>query len=203
MPGSDLPGRRSAMSRQAVPFAVPDLAAFARALGAALTERHARKPEPPGHVEMLNLLARAAGHRNIQALRAAVPIATTAAPATPATPAANAAKTLTDNARKALGQFDDAGRLMRWPVKYSVQRLVMWTMWSRFDAKRSYTEPEVNAVLKDAQTFGDHVTLRRELINHRLMSRERDCTDYRKLPVRPDDEARALLAAWRAKLRAI
>lgn len=191
------------MPRQASPFAVPDLAAFARALGAALSERHALKPEPPGHVEMLNLLARAAGHRNIQALRTARAPAAVAVPVPVPVPAANTEQTLTDNARKTLGQFDEAGRLKRWPVKFSVQRLVMWTMWTRFDAKRVYTEPEVNAILKDAQTFGDHVTLRRELINHQLMSRERNCTDYRKLPARPDEETRALLAAWRAKSRVV
>ena len=187
------------MSRQAIAFTVPDLAAFARALGHALHERYPVKPEPPGHVEMLNLLARAAGHRNIQALRAAPAPAPTAVAAS----TANTQNALTDNARKALGQFDDAGRLIRWPVKFSVQRLVMWTMWTRFNAKRGYTEPEVNAILKDANNFKDHATLRRELINHKLMSRERDCTDYRKLPARPDEETRALLAAWRAKSRVV
>jgi hypothetical protein len=90
---------------------------------------------------------------------------------------------------------------MRWPVKFSVQKLVMWVLWTRFDGKRSYTEAEVNTVLKAANLFFDHVTLRRELINHRLMSRQSDCTDYRKLPARPDDETRALLTAWRARYR--
>jgi Uncharacterized protein conserved in bacteria (DUF2087) len=65
-----------------------------------------------------------------------------------------------------------------------------------------YTEKEVNTILKSANAFGDHVTLRRELINHRLLSRTADCAEYRKLPVRPDAEARALLAAWRARVKA-
>ena len=193
------------MTRQAIPFAVPDVTAFARALGQSLTERHARKPAPPGHVELLNLLARAAGQRNFQALRAQAE----AAGSTPRGPApapvpvpAPAAQSLTENARKALGQLDEHGRLIRWPVKYSVQRLLMWTMWARFDAKRVYTEKEVNAVLKDANAFGDHVTLRRELINHQLMARKSDCSEYRKLPARPDDETRAVLAAWRLKTKA-
>ena len=180
------------MSREAIPFAVPDVSLFARALGRNLAERLANKPEPPGHVELLNLLARAAGQRNFQALRAAPPPVPAAAAPTP----------LTDNARKALGQFDAEGRLVRWPVKFSVQRLVMWTLWTRFDAKRLYTEKEVNAVLKQANAFGDHVTLRRELINHRLMARKSDCSEYRKLPARPDPETRALLAAWRGRSRA-
>ena len=37
------------MTRQAIPFAVPDVTAFARALGQSLTARHTRKPAPPAH----------------------------------------------------------------------------------------------------------------------------------------------------------
>jgi hypothetical protein len=188
------------MPRQAISFAVPDMAAFARALGQSLEERQNHKPKPPGHVELLNLLARAAGHRNIQALRAAATLTAVAAP-TAATQIAPVKEALTVNAKKALGQFDEHGCLIRWPVKYSVQRLVVWAQWTRFDGKRVYTEKEVNAVLKLANAFGDHVTLRRELVNHKLMSRKSDCSEYQKLPARPDDETRAFLAAWRGKQR--
>src|SRR5689334_17900930 len=62
---------RTPMTREAIPFVVPDLSQFARTLGRSLKERHASKTEPPGHVELLNLLARAGGHRNLQSLRAA------------------------------------------------------------------------------------------------------------------------------------
>lgn len=175
---------------------VPDASQFARSLGQALKARHAAGSAPPGHVELLNLMARALGHRNLQSLRAARP------PQWPTLPVANedraAPPVLTDTARKALMQFDSRGRLLRWPNKYSVQKLAMWVLWTAFDGRRSYTEREVNAVLKAANTFGDHVTLRRELVNHRLMARKSDCSEYRKLPARPDDETRALLAAWRA-----
>jgi hypothetical protein len=74
-------------------------------------------------------------------------------------------------------------------------------LWTQFDGRRVYTEPEVNQILKAANAFGDHVTLRRELINHRLMTRKSDCSEYRKVPARPDDETRALLGAWRAMRR--
>ena len=77
--------------------------------------------------------------------------------------------------------------------------MAMWVLWTRFDAKRVYTESEVNTILKSANAFGDHVTLRRELINHRLLARKSDCSEYRKLPVRPDGEVQALLTAWRAR----
>ena len=41
-------------------------------------------------------------------------------------------------------------------------------------------------------------TLRRELVNHQLLTRKSDCSAYRKLPARPEAEARALMTAWRA-----
>ena len=108
---------------------------------------------------------------------------------------------LSANARKALQQFDSRGRLIRWPNKFTVQKLAMWVLWTLFEARRVYTEKEVNAILKAANAFDDHVTLRRELINHHLLTRKSDCSEYRKLPARPDDETRALLAAWRAQRR--
>ena len=185
------------MARDALPLVVDDLSAFARALGRALAERHATRPQPPGHVELLNLIARACGFRNVQALRAAPPAAPAHRPA-PAPPAPVPAA-LSDAARKALLQFDAAGRLVRWPARFTVQRMAMWVLWTRFEGKRVYTEREVNAILKDAHTFGDHVTLRRELVNHRLLTRTSDCSEYRKLAARPDDETRALLHAWRVQ----
>ena len=181
------------MSREAVPFATPDLSAFARSLARALADRVESKP--PGHVEMLNLIARAAGHRNLQALQASL-----SAPVAPLAPEDRPALVpLSACARKALQQFDTRGRMVRWPTKFSIQKLALWILWTRFDSRRVYTEKEVNAVLQDANGFGDHVLLRRELVDHKLLARKSDCSEYWKLPARPDAETRTLLAAWRAR----
>lgn len=183
------------MPREPIPFATADLSAFARALARALA---ARPPDaPPTHVEMLNLIARAGGHRNLQALRASLRAPAAPLAAEDRTPPAP----LSEPARKALRLFDSRGRLVQWPGRYGVQRLAMWILWTRFEPKRVYTEKEVNAVLRAAHTFGDHVTLRRELVNHRLLARTSDCAEYRKLAARPDPDARATLAAWRARQR--
>src|SRR5262245_12503774 len=183
------------MPREAIPFVVPDLSAFARSLERALAER--ADAARPGHVEMLNLIARAAGHRNVQALRAPL--------RAPPAPLADEAKApplpVPDNARKALQQSDARGRLLRWPSKYSIQKLALWLLWTRFDSRRVYTEKEVNALLMAANLFDDHVILRRELVDHKLLTRKSDCSEYRKLPGRPDAETRALLAAWRGRQR--
>jgi hypothetical protein len=177
------------MSRESTPLVVPDLSAFARNLGRALKTCQARPTESLGHLHLQNLIARAAGYRNLQALKASAR----------RVPTRDAEARLSDNARKALMQFDREGRLVRWPSKFSVQRLAMWLLWTRFEGRRVYSEREVNAVLRSANAFGDHVTLRRELINHRLMTRKSDCSEYRKVSARPDDEVKALLTAWRAR----
>jgi hypothetical protein len=56
-------------------------------------------------------------------------------------------------------------------------------------------------VLARLNTFGDHATLRRELINMKLMSRKSDCSEYRKEPARPSDEVRAFLKVMRQRVR--
>jgi hypothetical protein len=177
------------MPRTSVPLHADDISSFAKALSRQLSDARDR---PPGHVELLNMLARAAGHRNFQSLRARPPAA---APV----PVLAPASVLSETAVKALRQYDERGRLVRWPIKYSVQRLMLWGLWMRFDTRRRYTEREVNEVLNRWHLFGDHCTLRRELVNMRLLERKSDGSVYRKLPARPDAEAMALMRALRAR----
>jgi hypothetical protein len=206
------------MTRTVLPYAAPDLSALARLLERALLDHQVTHGRLPGHVEMMNLLARGAGKRNLQELRAEIerqaPASAEPAPLPPAgpdfwfdapelldpatTPVPTPPK-LTDRAAKTLKCFDFSGRLMRWPLKLSQQQLAMWVLWTRFDARRVYTEAEVNGVLKAWHVYGDHATLRRELINHRLMTRKDDCSEYRKLAQSPDEEVQGLLRALRKR----
>ena len=219
------------MTRTAVPYSAPDLSALARLLERALADHLATHQRLPGHVEMMNLLARGAGKRNLQELKAAADRGGTGAPTVETSPvrvapeAKPAASTtpadvdtwfdapelldpltspmpwlqLSDHAAKALKCFDVSGRLARWPLKLSVQRLAMWVLWTRFDARRVYAEDEVNQVLKAWHVYGDHATLRRELVNHKLMTRKSDCSEYRKTALWPDDEVQGLLRALRRR----
>jgi len=207
------------MTRTVVPYAAPDLSTLARTLERALADHQITHGRLPGHVEMMNLLARGAGKRNLQQLQAdaagAEPAQAAASPAPAAsdawfdapelldpatTPNAEAmAPRLSERAAKTLKCFDFSGRLTRWPPKLSQQRLAMWVLWTRFDARRVYTEAEVNRVLKAWHVYGDHATLRRELINHQLMTRKSDCSEYRKTPQWPDEEAKGLLRALRER----
>ncbi len=186
------------MTRLLVPFVAPDLSALAKTLKSALDERHGVGRPPPTHVELLNLLARAAGLRNFATLKAAA----LAAPVVRTAPrAAVDLGTLSAPARKALLQFDAARRLVRLPDKLSVQQMAMWALWTQFAARRTYTEKEVNAVINAHHTFGDQATLRRELVNMKLVGRLGDCSKYWKEPRRPEPDVRAFLQAWRAGLR--
>jgi hypothetical protein len=182
------------MPKIPVPYVAADISDVAKTLKSALDERHEAGRAPPSHVEILNLLARAAGVRNFQSLKASPPeVPKVDVPV---------ASELSPIARKTLMQFDDAGRLVRLPNKFSVQQMAMWVMWTRFAPRRDYTEKEVNAILNAQHTFGDPATLRRELINMKLLGRESDCSRYWKEPRRPDADTRAFLQAWRAKFRA-
>ncbi len=181
------------MPRTDTPLHAADISSFAKSLARDLKQTHEQLNRLPGHVELLNMLARAAGHRNFQSLKARPPVAAAAVEAAPA------AAALSDTGAKALRQFDAQGRLTRWPIKYSVQRLMLWGLWMRFDAKRRYSEREVNEVLKAWHLFGDHCTLRRELVEMKMLERTDGGAEYRKLPRRPDAEAMALMRSLRER----
>ena len=164
------------MTRSTVPLHTDDISSFAKALGGQLAAAHAETARTPGHVELLNMLARAVGHRNYQSLKAAPPPA-----ARPVAPPAAADAVLGADATRALRLFDAAGRVQRWPVRRSVQVLMLWGLWMRFDASRRYTEREVNELLNAWHLFGDHCTLRRELVELKLLGRKDGGAEYRTL----------------------
>jgi hypothetical protein len=184
------------MPRELTPLVAADLSTFAKNLRAQWAERHDRGAGAPSHVEMLNLLARAAGHRNVQALRVAQPstrvrsVALVRGPRDPS---------LSETADRALRQFDASGRLVRWPTKRALQVLALWCLWMPFDGKRRYSEREVNELLNSRHLFGDHCLLRRELIEMKLLTRTPGGAEYRKVAARPDAEAVALLSALRQR----
>ncbi len=181
------------MPRDAIPLSIPDTAAFARALRDAL----AAEPVMPGHLAFLGHIARAAGWQNWQHMRASQ----AAAPAVPATGSATAEPPSDpDRVSRALRVFDDQGRMTRWPNKTNLQGLCLWALWSHLPALREMTEPEVNTILKDWSTFGDHVLLRRSLIDHKLATRTPDGRIYRRTECRPPADARALFAALKRQL---
>ncbi|RAI38251.1 hypothetical protein CH341_28220 [Rhodoplanes roseus] len=89
--------------------------------------------------------------------------------------------------------FDAGGRLVRWPGKHSDRLSCLWVLWSRLPARAVMSEPAVNEALKAAHLFGDHVLLRRELVDLGLLARTPDGREYRRVEQPPPAEARALI----------
>lgn len=170
------------MTRTAIPFHVEDISALARHL----TRQLAEGGGSPGHLSLMNMLARAAGFRNFQHLRAArLAGDRLALPPGP----------LVDFTRVAqvLRHFDGAGRLARWPAKTWQQHLAIWALWSRLPSDLSMTERQVSARLNDWHGFGDAAILRRTMVERGMLSRTPDGRDYRRIEAPPPPEARALI----------
>ena len=80
-----------------------------------------------------------------------------------------------------LATFIQDGRLVSIPAQYKKRRYVMEELARSFEWGRLYDEKEVNAILK---TFHeDFASLRREMIDQRIMMRE----NGRYWLVRPHD----------------
>ncbi|WP_199155535.1 DUF2087 domain-containing protein [Chromobacterium sp. ASV23] len=151
------------MSRTLYPFYSSDISSLARSL----KQQWADQTEPPGHLQILNMLARAAGFQNFQHLRAEHDRPLAAEPVAASSPT-----------QRLLRHFDELGRLIRWPKKFSEQRACLWALWSDLPRGEEWDEPAVNLAIRALETFGDHVLIRRELVEGGWMGRTADCRRY-------------------------
>ncbi|WP_225546918.1 DUF2087 domain-containing protein [Chromobacterium violaceum] len=166
------------MSRTLYPFYSSDISALARSL----KQQWAEQPEAPGHLQILNMLARAAGFQNFQHLRAEHD-----------RPAPAEAKSISSAALRLLRHFDDEGRLIRWPKKFSEQRACLWALWAGLPRGEEWDEPAANAAIRALEAFGDHVLIRRELVEGGWIGRTDDCRRYWLLePAVPEEMAEVL-----------
>jgi hypothetical protein len=178
------------MSRTHLPYVASDISELARRMRAELREL----ARLPSHVEMLNVLARAAGFRNYQHLRADTAArARLEAPPESAPPIDHAAL------ERLARNFDDRGRLARWPSKQSQQLPCIWVMWSRIPPRKIFTEREISELLAAEHTFGDHALLRRELCNYKLVARPTDGSAYQRFERQPPPEIAALIRMLRER----
>lgn len=172
------------MSRTLLPLVVGDISTFARSLGGQLADCG----RTPGHVELLNMLARSSGHKNFQHLRASALQVRQSMPAQPAPEPVNQAR-LNRLAR----HFGRDGLLLRWPGKRGMEGPCLWVVWSRIPARQTFSEGQLNDLLNTLHSFGDHALLRRGLIDSGMMTRTPDGREYRRVESRPTAEALALL----------
>jgi hypothetical protein len=180
----------TATASTTLPYYAEDISALARALARQLEATDHKL----SHVEILNVLARANGHRNYQHLRAS----------------GSAMQRLAESPRvvvdvdytkiERLAQnFDARGRLTRWPKKFSLQLPCMWVIWSTIPPREKFDETRINEIIKSAHTFSDHATLRRELVNYGLVTRNLDCSDYQRVEREPPREVLTLLRLLRSR----
>ncbi|MBO9656582.1 MAG: DUF2087 domain-containing protein [Agrobacterium tumefaciens] len=173
------------MPRSILSMEVADLSSFAKAL----REQIGRLDRQPSHVEMLNLLSRAAGFRNFQHLRASrIPSTENALPSRQTAPAANEGRVL-----RTARLFDETGRLTQWPARRSQQELCLWYLWAKIPAGRSFSEREFSSFLDGLHLFRDAAMLRRDMVGLRLIRRNRDGSDYRRIEQKPPSELTLLL----------
>ncbi len=179
------------MTRQPVPLYAPDLSRFARSVAAQIKGR-----DSLGHVECLNILARAAGFRNVQHLHAAA-AARARLDAPPASPVTDH-----DLVERALRHFGPDGRFRHWPARRSQQVLCLWVLWSALPAGQALHERDLTARLAALQGFGDAALLRRDMIGLGLLARNASGTEYLRREQPPPPEARDLIGRIRARRKA-
>jgi hypothetical protein len=176
------------MSRTVFPLVVSDISALARSLKHQLDAADAK----PGHVELLNILARAAGYRNFQHFRVQFD-ARDALESAPPIPAPAPEPIDYVRLKRVVRYFDAEGRLVRWPSKAGHREPCLWVLWSRVPSAKVFDERQIDALLQANHLFGDHCLLRRELFERGLLTRTQDGREYRRLERKPPPEALAAI----------
>jgi hypothetical protein len=183
------------MSRTVFPLVVSDISALARSL----KQQLAGSETPPGHVELLNIIARSAGYRNFQHFRAQFDARDALENALLlAAPAPEPEPVDFVRLKRVLRYFDAEGRLARWPSKAGLREPCLWVLWSRIPSAMVFDEREIDRLLHANHLFGDHCLLRRELFERGLVSRTPDGGEYRRIERKPPPDALALIRHLKA-----
>ncbi len=179
------------MSRTLLPFHTDDFSSFAKALGGELRACGSA----PGHVELLNMLARAGGCRNFQHLKAQAEAKAALEAPPEAGPAVDYLRL-----RRTLRLYGPSGTLLRWPPKLWERELCLWVLWAAIPPRQDLAEKTVNALIAARHDFGDYAVLRRWLVDLGMLARTPDGSVYRRVERRPPAEARALIALVGARV---
>lgn len=162
------------MSKETIALAIDDVSQFARALKTNLEIE-------VGHQTVLNSVAKAAGYRNFQHLKAKQ------AHAAPAPDR--------KQVEKAARWFDDRSRMTGWPAKYSLQSLCLWCVWAQLPPRETMTERQISERIDAVTTFKDAAQIRRAMIDAKLVTRTVDGSAYSRIEKAPPPEAKALIEA--------
>jgi len=81
--------------------------------------------------------------------------------------------------QKKVDDFLDKNSLLKfYPTKRNKQKEILKYLITFFEAKKKYTESEVNECLNNLSTLKDPCLLRRELIEFRFLERSKDGKIY-------------------------
>ena len=84
-----------------------------------------------------------------------------------------------ENALK--GFLDNDKKLKQLPSKAAKKLLALRYVSEQFTHDREYSEKEINEIIKNAISFGDHSLIRRELVDAKILSRSNDGRIYKKI----------------------
>jgi hypothetical protein len=170
------------MNRSVFPFYAGDISSLARSLHNQL----AGCDHTPGHVELLNMLARAVGSRNFQHFRAQVIAEKRLLGREEVAPPIDYVEL-----QRLSRYFDANGRWM--PTKFSDQEPCLWVLWSKLPPRETLSEREINALLLANHRFEDPALLRREMKARKMVTRTPDGRKYRRVERKPPHIALALI----------
>jgi hypothetical protein len=166
------------MTRSVIPFYASDISALARSLNTQI----ASCDHKPGHLELLNMLARAAGSQNFQHFRTKMIRTKEVAPPIDFSKMQHLAR-----------YFDDKDRWKRWPTRFSHREPCLWVLWSKLPPRRTLSEREINDLLLANHLFQDPALLRREMKERGMVTRTLDGREYRRVERKPPPLALALI----------
>lgn len=185
------------MSRTVLPLVTGDISQFAKALRAQLSHVQGL----PSHVQLLNMICRAAGQGNYQSFRANAISMPAAEPHNKAVITELQKPPFDVKAIQRVARcFGADRRLLRWPARRSDQVLALWGLWASIPSQTRMSEREVSSQIRQLHQFGDHALLRRELCDLGLLVRTPDGSIYRRVekPL-PEGVATLLVALGAAK----
>lgn len=170
------------MSKNLIPFNCDDVSALAKSLRKQL-QQHEKLPT---HVELLTILAKSIGLQNYQQLRQQhVEQLPSSLPS------------LCIPLPKQLTPFMSNDYILHtWPAKYSNQTLLLWFFGCRFQYQQTYSEQQVNEIIKRTLNFEDFALIRRELCNHKLLKRTDNGHNYWRAAANPPQSLKSLADYW-------
>lgn len=149
------------MSRTSVRLDISDLSQFTKNLSKQWPE------EKPTHLSLMNLLAKSAGYKNFQHLKAS--------------DSGPEAQQLSASEKRWGRLVSHMGTITRWPTKRKDQLAILWRTYHSLPEFEQWTQQQLDGWIKNRIEFGDHVLMRREFIELGMVARTNDGRKYWKL----------------------